>query len=91
MGAGIHFNLPSSDTLWHKIILMIFAIFPTICKNLLTFSNLNSLHKNTVPRNHVCSITICLFHLETKQYTYTLFDGLAYNTCGYFASCVVFF
>ena len=23
--------------------------------------------------------------------TYTLFDGLAYNTCGYFASCVVFF
>ena len=22
---------------------------------------------------------------------YTLFDGLAYNTCGYFASCVVFF
>ena len=23
-------------------------------------------------------------------YIYTLFDGLAYNTCGYFASCVVF-
>ena len=23
--------------------------------------------------------------------TYTLFDGLAYNMCGYFASCVVFF
>ena len=22
---------------------------------------------------------------------YTLFDGFAYNTCGYFASCVVFF
>ena len=22
---------------------------------------------------------------------YTLFYGLAYNTCGYFASCVVFF
>ena len=22
---------------------------------------------------------------------YTLFDGLAYNTCGYFASCVVFY
>ena len=22
---------------------------------------------------------------------YTLFDGLAYNTCGYFASCVVIF
>ena len=25
-----------------------------------------------------------------KNCTYTLFDGLAYNTCGYFASCVVF-
>ena len=24
-------------------------------------------------------------------YTYTLLDGLAYNTRGYFASCVVFF
>ena len=24
-------------------------------------------------------------------YKYSLFDGLAYNTCGYFASCVVFF
>ena len=23
-------------------------------------------------------------------YIHTLFDGLAYNTCGYFASCVVF-
>ena len=23
-------------------------------------------------------------------YTYTLFDGLAYNTCGYFAICVVY-
>ena len=28
---------------------------------------------------------------ENKFNTYTLFDGLAYNTCGYFASCVVFF
>ena len=26
-----------------------------------------------------------------KVYIYTLFDGLAYNMCGYFASCVVFF
>ena len=24
------------------------------------------------------------------RYPYTLYDGLAYNTCGYFASCVVF-
>ena len=26
-----------------------------------------------------------------STFLYTLFDGLAYNTCGYFASCVVFF
>ena len=25
-----------------------------------------------------------------RYITYTLFDGLAYNTCGYFASCVYF-
>ena len=24
-----------------------------------------------------------------NMHTYILFDGLAYNTCGYFASCVV--
>ena len=29
---------------------------------------LKSLHKNTVLKNHVCSITICLFHSETKRY-----------------------
>ena len=33
------------------------------------FSNLNSLHKNTVLRNRVCSITICLFRSETKRNT----------------------
>ena len=27
--------------------------------------------------------------LPNMGYIYTLFDGLAYNTCGYFASCVV--
>ena len=31
------------------------------------------------------------FSLKKKKYTYTLLDGLAYNTRGYFASCVVFF
>ena len=38
---------------------------------------------------------IKLFSLTLNKslllYTYTLFDGLAYNMCGYFASCVVFF
>ena len=29
--------------------------------------------------------------VEERSNKYTLFDGLAYNTCGYFASCVVFF
>ena len=33
------------------------------------FSNLNSLHKNTGLRNHVCSNTGCLFHSVTKRYT----------------------
>ena len=28
--------------------------------------------------------------LRLLLHIYTLFDGLAYNTCGYFASCVVF-
>ena len=45
-------------------------IFPTkIYSSLkLIFSNLNSLHKNTVLRNCVCSITTftCLFHSETR-------------------------
>ena len=64
---------------------LIFAIFPAIRKNkfpkikitanifpakkYIVFSNLNSLHKNTIPRNRVCSITTCLFHSETKRYT----------------------
>ena len=54
-------------------------IFPT--KNLLQnkiFSNLNSLHKNTVPRNHVCSITSCLFHSVTKWYYYELLVFIGY-------------
>ena len=33
------------------------------------FSNLISLHKNTILGNRVCSITTCLFRLETKQDT----------------------
>ena len=28
-------------------------------------------------------------HICRLWYAYTLFDGLAYNTCGYFTSCVV--
>ena len=32
-----------------------------------------------------------VWSLQETDNTYTLFDGLAYNTCGYFASCAVFF
>ena len=42
------------------------------------FSNLNSLHKNTVPRNHVCSITSCLFHSVKKWYYYELLVFIGY-------------
>ena len=36
-------------------------------------------------------ILFCLADALFTKYSikYTLFDGLAYNTCGYFASCVV--
>ena len=37
---------------------------------------------------NVVDFVQCRYH---ENNTYTLFDGLAYNTCGYFASCVVFF
>ena len=45
---------------------LLFAIFPA------TLSNLNSLDKNTVLRNRVCSITTFLFLSETKRYTMNL-------------------
>ena len=35
--------------------------------------------------------TLKMIFVQAVLNTYTLFDGLAYNTCGYFASCVVFF
>ena len=39
-----------------------------------------------------CKKKISSFQSETKAANiYTLLDGLAYNTRGYFASCVVFF
>ena len=60
----------------------IFAVFLAIRKNKFPenknfrkhFSHKNflqskySLHKNTVLRNRVCSITTCLFHSETTKY-----------------------
>ena len=41
--------------------------------------------------NIECCVELFLLIFILKLYNkYTLFDGLAYNTCGYFASCVVF-
>ena len=39
-------------------------------------------------QNHPDSV--CENDVNNALNVYTLFDGLAYNTCGYFASCVVF-
>ena len=76
------------------LIFAFFAIFPAIPKNKFPqtffpqkftpekiFSNLNSLHKNTVLRNRACSITTCLFHSETKRCTmnYWYYIGFAYG------------
>ena len=33
----------------------------------------------------------CIKYTVYIKYTYTLFDGLTYNMCGYFASYVIFF
>ena len=41
-------------------------IFPAV---IYSRENLNFLHKNTVVRNRVCSITTCVFRSETKGYT----------------------
>ena len=47
------------------------------------FSNLNSLHKNTVPRNRVCSITTGLFLSETNtDARLVLFENM-YFYCTY--------
>ena len=72
-------------TVWHKFLrVLIFAVFPAIRKNkfpqtkitanifpaiIYSRENLNFLHKNTVVRNRVCSITTCVFCSETKGYT----------------------
>ena len=50
-------------------------------------------YRSRLPFVHFCidqqsvDAQTLLYQRTTK---YTLFDGLAYNTCGYFASCVVF-
>ena len=72
---------PTRRTVWHGIFAgSNFATFPAIRKNKFPqikstgkftpekiFSSLNSPHKNTVPANRVCSLS--LFLSETKRYT----------------------
>ena len=65
-------NLLCGSKVLRVLIFAIFAVFPAICKNKFPqieqiFSDLNSLHKNKVLRNCVCSITSCLFHSETMK------------------------
>ena len=43
------------------------------------------------PQEKLKTMLMQNFGLANKQHYNTLFDGLAYSTCGYFASCVVFF
>ena len=47
------------------------------------FSNLNSLHKNTVPRNRVCSITTGLFFSETNTDAHLVLFENMYFYCTY--------
>ena len=76
---------------------LIFAIFPAIRKNKFPqtftpeyiFFNLNSLHKNTILRNRVCSITICLFHSKTKQYIMYTMKYWFYTHVGYVYRSIV--
>ena len=57
-----------------------FLTFPQYFLFLL--ENFKSYSENALFNSLVCKICFII---------YILFDGLAYNTCGYFASCVVFF
>ena len=47
------------------------------------FSNLNALHKNTVPRNRVCSITTGLFFSETNTDAHLVLFENMYFYCTY--------
>ena len=47
------------------------------------FSNLNSLHKNTVPRNRLCSITTGLFFSETNTDAHLVLFENMYFYCTY--------
>ena len=47
------------------------------------FSNLNALHKNTVPRNRVCSITTGLFFWETNTDAHLVLFENMYFYCTY--------
>ena len=60
-------------------------IFPakTYSRGNTVCSNLNSLHKNTVPRNRVCSITTGLFFSETNTDAHLVLFENMYSYCTY--------
>ena len=60
-------------------------IFPakTYSRGNTVCSNLNSLHKNTVPRNRVCSITTGLFFSETNTDAHLVLFENMYFYCTY--------
>ena len=60
-------------------------IFPakTYSRGNTVCSNLNSLHKNTVPRNRVCSITTGLFFWETNTDAHLVLFENMYFYCTY--------
>ena len=62
-------NLTKASYSLHDFSYHLFKFFMTLGLAASIFSNLISLHKNTVLRSRVCSITTCLFRSETKRYT----------------------
>ena len=62
-------NLTKGSHSLHDFSHHLFKFFMTLGLAASIFSNLISLHKNTVLRSRVCSITTCLFRSETKRYT----------------------
>ena len=58
-------------------------IFPATPEEILYSLNLNSLHKNTVPRNRFCSITTGLFFSETNTDAHLVLFENMYFCCTY--------
>ena len=85
----------SSDLFNSKIEALCFALFLTqeqeireVKKDVMQWVKDVTAHQKQMTA--VVRVEFFVLFLGTYD-IYTLFDGLAYNTCGYFASCIVFF